>query len=331
MEYFVLLTTLTSLIAGLLFFVDSLPGKAYPYALKFALVVFTLIVIIGGNIFVVLMILYDVFVRRKKSIKKEKKKKQELLEKLEFNRKQDQTFESIHGRAFVEQTELPWDVEHEFKFELISSSDADDNDSHIKNMNDILEDLFSKSRFDKKVSIAKRKGAKLGVKIVTKTNNISRRMSTRMSQSENNNKSNPRLSRRLSVETTLDVLTKASQKDTNMTKEEISIQKRMEQKKKARLEAMKKKGGSVFEVKEDQRELFDINTLSPGLEDKVIFDSRRSSVDSNSAIGFLKDKRSDSVGSEESSNLGTSYDENFNEMKVLNKRKNSNTSDFGEF
>ena len=350
MEYFVLLTTLFSLIFGLLFFVDSLPGQSYPYWLKLSLTILTMIVIVGGNVFVILMILYDIFVRRKKSKKKDKKKK-EAEEKLKnFNKKQDQTLEFIHGTKILEQTELPWDVEYEYKFEIISESDDDDIDDHIHSLNDIFDDLLSTDRFKKKVDIAKRKGAKVGVKIVTKTSKVRNRLSKRFSRESifeeslknikdfdnNNNSMKKRNSMVINLDAALDVLQRASEKKD----EKADMKKRIDDKRKERMKAIKKKAGSkVVEMSKRKKSLDGLDSygnspLSPDLEENI-FDNRRKSTDSD--VAFIDKnnnltKESYSPQSPDSTNLSSTYDESFYENKQLRGKRNnrslSNDYDF---
>jgi amino acid transporter len=97
LEYFVLISTLTVLFFGLLFFVDKFP-VFWDINLKVLLTVVSLIVIIGSTLFVIILILLDVRKRRQIDKKKRKLKKQKFEElKKKENDAEDILF-LIHGK-----------------------------------------------------------------------------------------------------------------------------------------------------------------------------------------------------------------------------------------
>eukprot|EP01080_Neovahlkampfia_damariscottae_P009960 gene9960-2279_t len=242
--------------------------------------------------------------------------------------------EFIHGTKILEQTELPWDVEYEYKFEILSESDEDDPDDHIHGLNDIFDDLFSTRRFKKKVDIAKRKGAKFGVKIVSNTSKVRSRLSKRYSREsmfeeslknikdfDESQQKQKRSSMALNFDLALEKLQKASEKQTPKD-EKVEIQKRIEEKRKERLNTIKKKAGSkVVEMRGRKKSLDGIDLigtahLSPDIQDNILFDSRRRSQDSD--ISFIN-KRSKESGSPGSPDSTLSTAKNFEEVKRIDR------------
>jgi hypothetical protein len=166
------------LFSGFLFFVDKL--YTFHVVAKSILVIFTMVVIIGANIFVVLLIGYDIFVRRKKERKREKKKRKLIKEIKSKEKKQldnESRFDSIRGMV-TEPTPLP---EYKFRiFEDASESDEDESST----LNEIFDDLISFERFKKKIVSVQKKGKKYTIKIIESADHISKRKSVGKSVSE---------------------------------------------------------------------------------------------------------------------------------------------------
>jgi hypothetical protein len=187
MEYFVLASTLISLFAGFLFFVDKL--YAFDVVAKYILIIFTMIVIIGANVFIVFMIAYDIFVRRKKERKREKNKKK-LLNEIKAKERKRKEYEKKHGLTSDEAPKPTTDDVGEFDFRIYETPSESEEDA-LGTMNEIFDDLISIKRLKKKIFIAKKKGKKYSVKIIKGANSLSKKASGKR-LSEN-------LSKRISV------------------------------------------------------------------------------------------------------------------------------------
>jgi hypothetical protein len=185
MEYFVLGSTLISLFAGFLFFVDKL--YAFNIVAKYMLIIFTMIVIIGANVFIVCMIAYDIFVRRKKERKREKNKRK-LREEIKNKERKKREYEKKHG--LTSDTPTTKDDVGEFDFKIYKTPSESEEDG-LSTMNEIFDDLISIQRLKKKIFIAKKKGKKYSIKIIKGANTISKKASGKR-LSEN-------LSKRISV------------------------------------------------------------------------------------------------------------------------------------
>jgi len=174
MEYFVLVSTLISLVAGFLFFADKI--VPFDIVAKSILVIFTMIVIIGANIFVVIMIIYDVFVRRKKEKKREKNKKRER-EEIRKKEKRRLEYEKIHGLINEEEEAIKKESIEEYDFRIFDEPSESEEDN-LTTINEILEDLISIQRVKKKIFLVKKRSKKYSIRIVHEANKLSKRAST---------------------------------------------------------------------------------------------------------------------------------------------------------
>jgi len=176
MEYFVLVSTLISLFFGFLFFVDKI--AAFDVISKSILVILTMIIIIGANVFVVIMIIYDVFVRRKKERKRAKNKRKER-EEIRRKARKRREYEDKYGIVITNEIERAKDdklLEYDFK---IIESPSDSEEDELSTINDIFDDLISIKRFYKKIWIAKKKGKKFSVKIIKGADKLTNRNSSK--------------------------------------------------------------------------------------------------------------------------------------------------------
>jgi hypothetical protein len=165
MEYFILLSTLLTLMAGLLLFVVDRTGGSSSLVidpglksfLKYILPVITILIVVISNVVVLFMFVFDVYVRRKKTQKKLKKKRKLEAETLANKMKVSQYLNDLHGRNMNQNEELPWETEHEFKFTVDFNNDPEPEDTSTS-MNQIFEDIFSIRRGTKKVFLISRAG-----------------------------------------------------------------------------------------------------------------------------------------------------------------------------
>jgi hypothetical protein len=185
MDYFILLSTLLTLFAGLLLFVVDRDGGAslvidsgLQNFLKFSLPVITIFLIVVSNIVVISMFLFDVYIRRKKDKKKLKKKRKLEAEKMEQNQKMSNVLDDLHGRKMDHGDVVPWETEHDFKF-TVNFEEEEEIEDTLKTMNDIMEDVFSFKRGRRKAFLIKRAGTRAASK-------MKRKMTIEPSQSINN-------------------------------------------------------------------------------------------------------------------------------------------------
>jgi uncharacterized membrane protein len=157
MEYFILLSTLLTLFAGLLLFVVDRDGGAKLIIdeglrnfLNSYLPIMTVVLIIASNVIVISMFLFDVYVRRQKDKKRNKRKKREMEEKKERETKLFNVLDDLHGRRMRSGTVVPWETEHDFQFTINFEEESEPEDNS-KSMNQILGDVFSYSRLKKNV------------------------------------------------------------------------------------------------------------------------------------------------------------------------------------
>jgi hypothetical protein len=174
MDYFILLSTLLTLFAGLLLFVVDRDGGAglvidegLRNALKYSLPVITIILIIISNIVVISMFIFDVYIRRKKDKKKLKKKRKLEIEKMEQNQKMSNVLEDLHGRRMDHDEMVPWETEHDFKF-TVNFEEVSEEEDTLTTMNQIIEDVFSFKRGKRKAFLISRAGKRAASKIKRK-------------------------------------------------------------------------------------------------------------------------------------------------------------------
>eukprot|EP01080_Neovahlkampfia_damariscottae_P002563 gene2563-3525_t len=171
MEYFVLVATLISLMAGFLFFADKI--VPFDAVAKSILVIGTMIIIIGANIFVVIMIGYDIFVRRKKERKRAKNKRRER-EQIRRKQRRKREYEERHGLVNISNNKL--DSQNEYDFRILDDPSESDEDN-LTTINAIFDDLISIDRVKKKIELIRRRGRKYTVKIVKGADKIATRAS----------------------------------------------------------------------------------------------------------------------------------------------------------
>jgi hypothetical protein len=152
MEYFILLSTLLTLMAGLLLFVVDRSGGStlvidpgLSSFLKSVLPVITILLIVVSNVVVISMFAYDVYIRRKKDKIKLKNKRKLESEIIENEKKFARQLDDLHGRSMNQMKNLPWETEHEFNFTVDFHEDSEPEDSSTT-MNQIFEDIFSTKR-----------------------------------------------------------------------------------------------------------------------------------------------------------------------------------------
>jgi hypothetical protein len=139
MEYIMLMATIFTLFFGLLFLgSDSL----FP-ALRTFVEVLSVTVIIVSNVLVIVMTIWDIYVRQK-NIGKRKKKDKLLNEK-------NKELENL-------------EEEFDFHFNWSKWNISSDEDSSL-NMNEIIVDLFSIERLKKKLFLINRKGKRVATKV----------------------------------------------------------------------------------------------------------------------------------------------------------------------
>jgi hypothetical protein len=167
MEYFVLLSTLMTLMAGLLLFVVDRTGGASTLVidpglksfLKFILPVITVIIVVVSNVVLIFMFAFDVYVRRKKTQKKKKRKRKLEAEIMENKMKVSQQLNELHGKNINYNEELPWETEHEFQFVVNFYEESEPEDTSTS-INQIFEDIFSMKRGKRKVFLVSRAGSR---------------------------------------------------------------------------------------------------------------------------------------------------------------------------
>jgi membrane protein implicated in regulation of membrane protease activity len=141
MEYIMLMATILTLFFGLLF----LGSDALFPALKTFVEVLSVTVIIVSNVLVIIMTIWDIYVRQK-NIGKRKKKERLLNEKNKVTEK------------------LEDEEDYEFHFNWSKWNISSDEDSSL-NMNEIIVDLFSFNRLKKKLFLINRKGKRVATKV----------------------------------------------------------------------------------------------------------------------------------------------------------------------
>jgi membrane protein implicated in regulation of membrane protease activity len=141
MEYIMLMATILTLFFGLLF----LGSDALFPALKTFVEVLSVTVIIVSNVLVIIMTIWDIYVRQK-NIGKRKKKERHLNEKNKVTEK------------------LEDEEDYEFHFNWSKWNISSDEDSSL-NMNEIIVDLFSFNRLKKKLFLINRKGKRVATKV----------------------------------------------------------------------------------------------------------------------------------------------------------------------
>ena len=175
MHYFVLMSTLMTLFAGLLLFVvdnnarsDVVIDPGLKQTLSYVLPIITIILIIGSNLVVVGMFLVDIYIRRKKAKKRVKRKLKKKEIEMEQEEKLTNTLNAIHGIVLDRNKSMvPWETEHDFHFKLIFDQQSDVEDDS-KSMNEILSNLFSFRRARRKGFLIKRAGKRATLKILKK-------------------------------------------------------------------------------------------------------------------------------------------------------------------
>ena len=134
-----LLATILTLFFGLLF----LSAKFTTNGIKILIEISSVIVIVVSNLLVIIMTIWDIYVRKKnigKRRKQEKKRAHEIMNVVHL------------------------DKEYNFNFEWRKWDVSTDEDSKLT-MNDIIEDLFSFKRLKRKLFLFQRKGKKVAKKV----------------------------------------------------------------------------------------------------------------------------------------------------------------------
>ena len=174
MHYFVLMSTLMTLFAGLLLFVVDNNARAEVVIdpglknfLSFVLPVITVILIIGSNIIVISMFVYDLYIRRKKQKKRTKLEKKLKAEELEKEEKLSNVLDELHGMHMDNKSFVPWETEHDFQF-TVNFVENPEKEDESKSMNDILNNIFSFKRAKKKGFLITRAGKRAKSKILNK-------------------------------------------------------------------------------------------------------------------------------------------------------------------
>jgi uncharacterized cupredoxin-like copper-binding protein len=174
MEYFILLSTLLTLMAGLLLFVVDRDGGSTLVIdpglrnfLKSILPVITIILIVVSNVVVISMFLYDVYIRRKKDKIKLKNKRKLESEIMENEKKFAQQLDDLHGRSMNHMKNLPWETDHEFNFTVNFHEDSEPEDASTS-MNQIFEDIFSIKRGRRNLEKLTNSGRKAMMKFTKK-------------------------------------------------------------------------------------------------------------------------------------------------------------------
>jgi uncharacterized membrane protein (DUF106 family) len=175
MDYFILMSTLMTLFAGLLLFVVGRDGGAnlvidpgLKSFLNAFLPVITVMLIIGSNVVVISMFLFDVYVRRKKAKKRAKRKQKTAKEAQEHEQKLTDVLDDLHGNAMKNNNaDVPWETEHDFKFTLNFEEGSEPEDAS-KSMNEILGDVLSLKRVKRKAFLISRAGKRAALKMVRK-------------------------------------------------------------------------------------------------------------------------------------------------------------------
>jgi len=170
MDYFVILVTMSCLVFGLLFFVDSFPPGTKDL---FEWIAF--IVLILSTIIVIAMILWDARTR-----KRHDQKKQRMLQKFRNKDKErdDERLKILfdlhsldvsyheHDNIFGN-IEVPWKVEYDYK-PLNFKTDSESPEDSYTHMNQIFADLLSKERFKKNIFSFEKKGIQTGRAVIKK-------------------------------------------------------------------------------------------------------------------------------------------------------------------
>jgi hypothetical protein len=175
MDYFILMSTLMTLFSGLLLFVVGRDGgenliidSGLKEFLNAVLPVITVMLIIGSNIVVISMFLFDVYVRRKKAKKRVKRKHKSAVEAQEHEQKLIDVLDDLHGNVMKNNSAaFPWETEHDFQF-TVNFEEGTEPEDFSKSMNEILEDIFSLRRAKRKAFLITRAGKNSAIKMAHK-------------------------------------------------------------------------------------------------------------------------------------------------------------------
>jgi hypothetical protein len=144
-----LMSIMLTLFFGLLFLSAS-NGRIENDAIKIMIEVAPVTVILGSNVIAIGMTIWDIYTSQK-NIRKRAKKNKKIEALLQSEQK----------------NEIENDGDYEFHF-LWSKWNVSSSDDSKQSINDILDDLFSIKRLQKKLFLIKRKG----VKVATKVGNV---------------------------------------------------------------------------------------------------------------------------------------------------------------
>jgi hypothetical protein len=159
MEYFILMSTLLTLFAGLLLYVVDRNGgtnvvinESLRDVLTEILPIITVALIVISNVVVISMFLFDVYVRRNKEKQRVKKLKKSQQEEKEHEEKLTNVLDDLHGNAMNQRQSsmVPWETEHDFQFK-VKLEEISDLEDDSKSMNDILADVFSYGRAKRRI------------------------------------------------------------------------------------------------------------------------------------------------------------------------------------